>query len=84
MGCQKMAPIVHGLERKYAGTIDFIYLHTGEARTEEARRRLGFKSTPHIILTRADGTKVREWTGMVPEAELAAGLNALLKTAALK
>lgn len=79
-----MAPIVHGLERKYPGRIDFLYLNTAEPRTENARRTLGFKSTPHIFLVHPDGTKFREWTGIVPEAELAAGLDAFLKAQAAK
>lgn len=73
-----MKPIVHGLEQKYAGRVDFVYLHTGEARTGDARKRLGFKSTPQIILLNRDGTKLREWTGMVSEADLSAGLDALV------
>jgi thioredoxin-like negative regulator of GroEL len=39
--------------------------------------RLGFKSTPHIVLLRADGTKVREFIGGVEEAELRVALNQL-------
>lgn len=73
-----MKPIVHGLEKKYAGRVDFVYLHTGEARTADARKRLGIKSTPQIILLNRDGTKLREWTGMVPEADLASGLDQLI------
>ena len=74
-----MKPIVHGLEQKYAKRIDFLFLNTGDARTEPARQRLGFKSTPQFVLLRPDGTKFREWTGIVPEAELSAGLDELLK-----
>lgn len=76
-----MTPIVHGLERTHKGRIDFLYLHVGEDRTREARRRLAFKSTPHIILLAADGTKFREWIGPVAEPALASGLDALLKAA---
>ena len=75
-----MAPVVHGLEQKYAGRVDFVYLHTGEARTKEAQQRLGLKSTPHIMLIHADGTKFREWTGVQAEALLSAGLDELLNT----
>lgn len=74
-----MKPIVHGLGRRYQDKVDFLYLHTGEPRTESARKQLGFKSTPQIILVHPNGTKFREWNGIVAEAELAAGLDALLK-----
>lgn len=74
-----MMPIVHGLGQKYKGRIDFLYLNTGEPRTEAARRTLGFKSTPQIILVHPNGTKFKEWNGIVAEAEIAAGIDALLK-----
>lgn len=76
------SPMAHhhdGLEKKYQGRVDFLYLHTGEPRTEAAKRTLGFKSTPQIILVHPNGTKFKEWNGIVPEAELAGGLDALLK-----
>jgi hypothetical protein len=47
-------------------------------RAPDARKRLGFKSTPQIILLNRDGTKLREWTGMVSEADLASGLGELI------
>lgn len=79
-----MKPVVHGLEKKYASRVDFVYLHTGEERTANARKRLGFKSTPQIILLNRDGTKLQEWTGMVSDADLTAGLDALVATDRLK
>ena len=72
-----MQPIVHGLER--STPVEFIScLNTGEARTADARKRLGFKSTPQIILLNRDGMKLRESTGIVSERYLAAGHGALL------
>ena len=74
-----MKPIVHGLERKYSGRVDFLYLNTGDATTRAAQSQLGFKTTPHIILVHRDGAKFREWTGLPSEAELTAGLDDLLR-----
>lgn len=71
-------PIVHGLERKYSGRIDFLYLHVGESRTSQVRERLGFVATPQIVLLDASGQKVREWVGLVAEPTLATALDALL------
>ena len=70
-------PIVHGLEKQFRGRVDFLYLHVAEPRTSDAKARLGFKSTPHIVLLRADGTKVREFIGGVEENELRGALDEL-------
>lgn len=70
-------PIVHGLEKQFKGRIDFLYLHVGELRTRDVKARLGFKSTPHIVLLRADGTKVREFSGVVEESVLVQALDDL-------
>ncbi len=72
-------PIVHGLERKYKGRIDFLYLHVGEPRTSKAREQLGYAATPQIMLLDANGRKVREWIGVVAESTLTTGLEGLLK-----
>jgi thioredoxin-like negative regulator of GroEL len=74
-----MMPIVHGLERKYEGRIDFVYLHVGDPRTTTAREQLGYAATPQIMLLDASGQKVREWIGLVAEATLATGLDDLLR-----
>lgn len=70
-------PIVHGLEKQFKGRVDFLYLHVGEPRTSDAKARLGFKSRPHIVLLRADGTKVSEFIGGVEGAALRRALDAL-------
>lgn len=70
-------PIVHGLEEQFAGRIDFLYLDVSAPRTSEVKARLGFRSTPHIVLVRADGTKVREFIGVFEERELRAALDQL-------
>jgi thioredoxin-like negative regulator of GroEL len=71
-------PIVHGLERKYTGRVDFLYLHVGESRTSQVRERLGFVATPQIVLLDGGGRKVREWIGLIDESSLTTGLDALL------
>jgi hypothetical protein len=62
-------PIVHGLEKQFAGRL-VLYLHVGEPRTSDAKARLGFKSTQHIVLLRADGTKVHAFIGVAEERAL--------------
>lgn len=72
-------PIVHGLERRFEGRVDFFYLHVGEPRTSQAREQLGYVATPQIMLLNPRGQKVREWIGIVDEPTLAAGLEALAR-----
>lgn len=71
-------PIVHGLEQQFTGKVDFLYLHVGEPRTSDAKARLGFRSTPHIVLLRADGSKVQEFVGELDEAALRQALATLI------
>jgi len=73
-----MAPVVHGLEQQYAGRADFLYLNVADARNERAKRTLGFVSTPHFILVRADGTPVGGMQGVVPADSLRRALDALV------
>ena len=73
-------PIVHGLEKHFRGRVDFLYLHVGEPRTSDAKARLGFKSTPHIVLLRADGTKEHQFIGVVDEAALRTALETLIRS----
>lgn len=72
-----MAPIVHGLERRWSERIDFVYLDVADSATTPAKARLGFRATPHFFLLRRDGTVAREFQGVVPEDSLAAALAAL-------
>lgn len=73
-----MKPIVHGLEREYAGRVRFLYLDVADPRTAAARRQLGYEATPHFFLLRADGTVAQQWSGPVDRADLERRLAALL------
>lgn len=78
-----MAPVVHGLEQdeRYKGRVDFVYLNVADARTDSARRALGFRSTPHFFFRSADGTTRRVMRGVVPADSVVAALDALLADA---
>ncbi len=76
-----MAPGVHGFEKQYEGKIDFLYLHVGEPRNADAKRALGFTSTPHFFLLRADGTPVEVMQGVVRGDSLRGALERLLDDA---
>lgn len=72
-----MKPIVHGLERRYQGRVSFIYLNVMHRGSRDAAARYGVPGTPTFVLTRADGSPVRRWTGTVSEASLVAALDAV-------
>ena len=76
-----MAPVVHGLEQEYAGRIDFIYLNIADSANADARRALGFKSTPHFFFLRADGSPVDTLRGVVPADSMRASLERLFQPA---
>ena len=79
-----MAPVVHGLEKQYAGRVDFLYLNIADAVNAEAKRTLGFKSTPHFFFLRADGTPVDTLQGVVPADSVRANLDRLLRPGAVQ
>ena len=76
-----MAPVVHGLEQEYAGRVDFLYLNVADARSSEAQRTYGFRSTPHFFFVRADGSAIRTIQGVVPADSLRLALDSLLAVA---
>lgn len=73
-----MAPVVHGLERAYAGRVDFIYLNVADPKNGDAKRRFGFVSTPHFFFLRADGTPVDTMRGVIPADSVQHALDRLV------
>lgn len=65
-----MAPVVHGLEQKYAGQIRFVYLDIDDPVTATFKRQLGYRVQPHLFLLDGDGIVIREWLGFVDGEEL--------------
>jgi len=74
-----MKPVVHGLEKEYAKRLDVLYFDISDNKYRGVKETLRFRSTPHLILLRKDGGRVREWTGVVSEEELRSAIDALLK-----
>lgn len=62
-----MAPIVHGLEAKCAGKLDFTYLDIDDTRNDEIKRQFGFRVRPLFILLDAEGNPIQQWVGTVAE-----------------
>ena len=79
MACQKMKPIVYGLEREFNGRLDVLYFDVSDTKYADVQKRLKYRGTPQFVLLRPDGERVREWTGIVPEAELRAAMKSVLR-----
>ncbi len=74
-----MAPMVHGLEAKYAGRVNFFYLDADDPATGDFQREYGFQYQPYFVLLDADGNIVRRWNGYVSEQEFETGFIEVLK-----
>ncbi len=69
-----MAPIVHGLEDKYKGQINFVYLDIDDDNTQKFKDALEYYYQPHLFLLDAEGNILQQWIGYVQPAELEAAL----------
>jgi len=58
-----MAPMVHGLEAKYFGKIQFSYLDADDPNTFDFQRTLGFRYQPEIYLLDGNGNLLKKWVG---------------------
>ena len=74
-----MKPIVHGLEEQFEGKIDVLYFDVSDKKYADAQKKLNYRGTPQFVLLRADGERVREWMGIVPEGELKAAMESVLR-----
>lgn len=73
-----MKPVVHGLEDRYAGRIDFVYLDIDDDGTAPLKAQLGFSGQPHFFLVDPQGTTVQSWRGRTGEAEFVAAFESIL------
>ena len=64
-----MAPMVHGLEAKYFGRIQFTYLDADDPRTDDFQRALGFYYQPEVYLLDAEGNVLQKWVGFTSEQQ---------------
>lgn len=60
-----MAPVVHGLEGKWQGQVEFSYLDIDDSRTDPFKQQLGYQYQPHFFLLDAQGNVVEQWVGFV-------------------
>jgi thioredoxin-like negative regulator of GroEL len=64
-----MAPMVHGLEAKYFGRIQFVYLDADDPQTSDFQRALGFQYQPEVYLLDAEGNVLQKWVGFTTEKQ---------------
>jgi len=64
-----MAPMVHGLEAKYFGRIQFTYLDADDSATRPFQQLLGFYYQPEIYLLDGTGNVLKKWVGYTSEQE---------------
>ena len=62
--------MVHGLEAKYFGKIQFTYLDADDPQTLDFQRTLGFYYQPEIYLLDGNGNVLKEWIGFTSEQEI--------------
>ena len=72
-----MAPVVHGLEAKYAGQINFVYLDIDDPNTNPFKSQLGYRYQPHLFLLDGAGNVLQQWVGFTGEGELEATLQSI-------
>jgi hypothetical protein len=65
-----MAPMVHGLEAKYFGKIQFSYLDADDPNTFDFQEALGFNYQPEIYLLDQNGMVLKKWVGFTSEGQL--------------
>jgi len=80
MACQAMGPVVHGLEREYAGRVGFVYLDVDDPANQALADRLQARGQPRFYLLDGRGQVVEAWAGPVREAVLRAALDRQLST----
>jgi len=61
--------MVHGLEAKYSGRIQFTYLDADDPETFDFQRALGFQYQPEVYLLDAEGNVLQKWVGYTSEED---------------
>lgn len=74
-----MAPIVHGLEDRYADRMNFVYLDIDDPANDSFMETLGFRYQPHIFLLDEEGNILNQWVGPVSEQTLVEAFEAALE-----
>lgn len=60
-----MSPIVHRLEQKYAGQVNFVYLDVDDPNVTPYQQSLPYFGTPSFLLLDVDGYVLQHWVGLI-------------------
>jgi len=60
-----MAPIVHGLEVEYFGSVNFVFLDIDDKGNAAFLSELEFKYQPQFVLIDGEGKILQQWFGFV-------------------
>jgi hypothetical protein len=74
-----MAPMVHGLEAKYAGQIDFFFLDADDSATRAFQSQFGFRVQHYFILLDGSGNELNRWVGAIAQNEFETAFAVALK-----
>jgi thioredoxin-related protein len=74
-----MAPMVHGLEAKYAGQVDFFFLDADDPATRDLQRQFEFRFQPYFVLLDGSGNEIQRWAGSVSQDEFESAFAEALK-----
>jgi hypothetical protein len=66
--------VVHGLEQKWGGHLEFVYLDIDDDQTTPFKQQLGYRYQPHIFLVDGQGNIVQQWIGGVSGETIQASL----------
>ena len=61
--------MVHELEAKYYGQINFVYLDADDSKTQTFQRELGFFYQPEVYLLDGDGNVLEKWVGFTSQEQ---------------
>jgi len=67
-----MAPMVHGLEAKYDGKINFVFLDADDPATDEFQAAFGFYYQPEFYLMDGNGNVLKKFVGYVSQEDFEA------------
>ena len=61
--------MVHELEAKCYGQINFVYLDADDSKTQTFQRELGFFYQPEVYLLDGDGNVLEKWVGFTSQEQ---------------
>jgi len=73
-----MKPVVHRLEQRYDGKIEFVYLDTDDPAVAPFMDEMDMIARPHFYLLDAEGNIVDQWLGPIKEEVFVQAFDAAL------